>query len=102
MNTENAAKTAIGFLVIIVIGSIVSSILGGIFAATIATISPEFVSGLFSKASAEGIIRYSFAIGMIWGIFIGAAASGFACFLAAIIKILKIRFEYKKVPESTP
>jgi len=33
---------------------------------------------------------------MIWGVFIGAAVSGFACFLAAVIKILRIRFEHKK------
>jgi uncharacterized membrane protein YdjX (TVP38/TMEM64 family) len=35
-------------------------------------------------------------IGMIWGLFIGVAVSGFACFLAAIIKILRIRFEKKE------
>jgi hypothetical protein len=35
---------------------------------------------------------------MIWGVFIGAAASGFACFLAAVIKVLRIRFESRKQP----
>lgn len=100
MNTENAIKSAVGFFVIIVVGSLASAILGGAFAALIAVISPEFVSGLFGSQAEQSVIRYSFAVGMIWGIFIGAAVSGFACFLAAVIKILKIRFEYKKEREA--
>ncbi len=96
MNTENAVKSAIGFFVIIVVGALASAILGGAFAALIATISPEFVSSLFGSEAEQSIVRYSFAVGMIWGLFIGAAVSGFACFLAAVIKILRIKFEYKK------
>ena len=96
MNTENAVKSAIGFFMTIVVGALASAVLGGAFAALIATISPEFVSSLFGSEAEQGIVRYSFAVGMIWGLFIGAAASGFACGLAAIIKILRVRFEYKK------
>ena len=96
MNTENAIKTAVGFFVAIVIGALASAALGGVFAALIAAISPELVKGLFSAEAAESVIRYSVAVGMIWGVFIGAAVAGFACFLAAVIKILRIRFEFKK------
>ena len=94
MNTENAIKSAIGFFLITVLGSLLSALLGGIFGATVATISPELAQSLFNETAAENITRYAFAVGMIWGLFIGAAVSGFACFLAAIIKILRIRFEY--------
>jgi hypothetical protein len=96
MKTENAIKTAIGFFVIIMLGSLIASFVGGSFAAVIAIISPDLISGMFSKASDHSVVRYSFAIGAIWGVFIGAAASGFACFLAAVIKILRIRFEYSR------
>ena len=52
------------------------------------------------RAAETGIVRYACAIGMIWGVFIGAAVSGFACFLAAVIKILRIRFECRKSQEA--
>lgn len=96
MNTENAIKTAVGFFVVVLAGALLSALVGGAFGALIATVSPEFVSSLFSQKAESGIVRYAFAVGMIWGVFIGAAVSGFACFLAAIIKILRIRFEHKK------
>ena len=100
MNTENAIKGAIWFFVIIAVGSLLSAVLGGAFGALVAAISPEFVQGLFGHEASESIVRYSFAVGMIWGLFIGAAVSGFACFLAAIIKILRIRLEFKKEQEA--
>ena len=96
MNTENALKTAIGFFVIILVGALLAALVGGLFGAIIAAVSPEFVRGLFSVKAEAGVLRYAFAVGMIWGLFIGAAVAGFACFLAAIIKILRIRFEHKK------
>ncbi len=96
MNTENARGTAVGFFLIVLIGSLLSALVGGGFGALVATISPQFVTELFSPKAAEGIVRYSFAVGMIWGLFVGAAVSGFACFLAAVLKILRIRFEYRK------
>lgn len=95
MNPENAVKTAIGFFVIIVAGSLLSSILGGAFGAVVALISPDLVKEMFTH-SAAGVVRYAFAVGMLWGLFIGAAASGFVCVLAAIIKILRVRLDVKK------
>ncbi|MEI7901080.1 MAG: hypothetical protein WCK89_12580 [bacterium] len=99
MNTENAVKTAIGFFVAILTGTLLSALAGGAFGALVATISPEFVTGLFDKKAEAGLVRYAFAVGMIWGVFIGAAVSGFACFLAAVIKVLRIRFESRKQQE---
>ena len=93
MNTDNSIKVALGFFAVILIAALLSAFIAGAFGALIATISPEFVSGLFGHRSESGIIRYAFAVGMIWGVFIGAAVSGFSCFLAAVIKILRIRFE---------
>ena len=96
MNAENVIKTAVGFFVVVLVGALLSAFVGGAFGALVATVSPEFVSSLFSQKAEAVIVRYAFAVGMIWGVFIGAAVSGFACFLAAIIKILRIRFEQKK------
>jgi hypothetical protein len=93
MNTENAIRTAIGFFVIVLVGSLVASVVGGIFGAGIALISPEFVGSLFGTE--KHLVPYAFAVGMIWGVFIGAAVSGCACFLAAVIKIFRFRFERK-------
>ena len=95
MKPDEAIKTAITYFAVILIGSLIASAIGGAFAVMLAKISPEFVEGLFSKADAS-IARYSCVVGMIWGLFIGGATSGFACLLSVIIKILRIRLEYKK------
>lgn len=100
MNTDSAIKGAIWFFVIIMVGSLFSAVLGGAFGALVAAISPELVNSLFGADAGAAVIRYSFAVGMIWGLFIGVAVSGFACFLAAIIKILRIRFEFKRNQEA--
>ena len=63
--------------------ALVSSALGGIFGALVAVISPEFVEGFLSPASGS-LVRYAAVLGMIWGIFIGAAAMGFCLFISAI------------------
>lgn len=99
MNTENTTRGAVGFFAVILVGSLVAAVLGGGFGVLLATISPEFVSDLFGRQSEVGIVRYAFAVGMIWGLFIGAAVSGFACLLSVVIKILRIRLEYQKGKE---
>ncbi len=96
MRTDSALKTAVGFFVVVLVCALFSALVGGAFGALVATISPEFVSSLFSQKAEAGIVRYAFAVGMIWGVFIGAAVSGFACLLASILRILRIRLEYKK------
>ncbi len=88
-------KTAIGFFLIILLGSLLSALLGGVFALLVATISPEFVRGLFSLAQENGgVARYAFTVGMILGLFIGAAVSGFACFLSTLVKLIRLRIEH--------
>ncbi len=88
-------KTAIGFFLVILIGSLVSSLLGGLFALLISTISPEFVSGLFPIAKeSDSVSRYAFSVGMLWGLFIGAAVSGFACCLSTLLKLIRLRIEH--------
>ena len=94
MRTEDTVRIAVGFFLIILVGALSSALVGGAFGASVATISPEFVSGLFGHKAEAGIVRYAFAVGMVWGVFIGSAVSGFACFLATIIKILRIRLEH--------
>lgn len=100
MSSDSAIKGAILFFVIILVGSLLSAVLGGVFGALVAAISPEFVNSLFSVDAGAEITRYSFAVGMIWGLFIGVAVSGFACILAAVTKILRVRFEFKKNQEA--
>ncbi len=100
MNSESALKSAVWFFVIVVIGALLSAALGGGFGAVIAVISPEFVQSLFGHEGHESATRYALAVGMIWGLFIGAAVSGFACLLAAAIRIFRIRFEYRKQREA--
>lgn len=88
-------KTAAGFFLVILLGALLSSFLGGLFAWIIAAISPEFVSGLFSLAKEEGSVgRYAITVGMIWGLFIGAAVSGFACLLSTLLKLIRLRIEH--------
>ena len=85
-------KSALGFFFVIFGGALLAALAGGLFGALIAAISPEFVVNLHTSAAAHPV-RYALAMGAIWGLFIGALAAAFACFLAAVIRILRIRFE---------
>ncbi len=84
-------KTAIQLFCVIVVGAIASAILGGLFAMVVALVSPEFISGLFSLEDGVSPSRYAFSVGMIWGLFIGAAVGGFACGLSVLLGLLKLR-----------
>ncbi|MHC4504617.1 MAG: hypothetical protein ACYTFI_15040 [Planctomycetota bacterium] len=68
--------------------AVASAALGALFAAVIALLSPEFVSNLFQPETGN-LVRYAAAVGMIWGLFIGAAAMAFVLALAAIVQLLK-------------
>ena len=61
----------------IVAAGLGSALLGGAFAVVISLLSPEFVGELFCR-SAEHIMRYAAAVGMVWGLFIGAGAMAFS------------------------
>ena len=81
------------YFIYIVSGALASSVLGGIFACVVATISPEFVRNLFSpEASAAGtsLVRYAAAVGMIWGIFLGTAVMAFSLLLVTLQGVARI------------
>ncbi|MDE0836698.1 MAG: hypothetical protein OSA84_10145 [Akkermansiaceae bacterium] len=84
-------KTAIQLFGVVLGGALISAILGGLFAMAIALVSPEFVSGLFRLEEDISAPRYAFSVGMIWGLFIGAAVGGFACGLSVLLGLLKLR-----------
>lgn len=91
-------KSTLGYFLMILCGSLIAAVIGGLFATLIAVVSPQFVTGLFSLAPEDGsVARYAFSVGMIWGLFLGVAVSCFACFLTAIVKIIRLRIEHKKV-----
>ena len=91
------AKTAIHFFLIILVGAIGAAVIGGCFAAVIGLLAPEFVTDLFGGFQEElpHPVRYATAVGMIWGVFIGAAAASFSCALSVIIRLIKLRIEIK-------
>jgi hypothetical protein len=70
--------------------AILSSIVGGAFAAVVALISPEFVKGLFSPAAGASLPRYAAAVGAIWGIFIGAGVMGFCLGLVTLVQVARV------------
>ncbi|MEY3393788.1 MAG: hypothetical protein RL346_24 [Verrucomicrobiota bacterium] len=89
-------KSAIQLFGIMLGASLLSAVLGGLFAMFIAWVSPEFVGNLFSSADKESLVRYSFSVGMIWGLFIGAGVSGFACGLSVLMRILNLWIKVDK------
>jgi hypothetical protein len=74
---------AIKIFLLILAAALLSAAIGGLFAAGIATLSPEFVAGLFSP-KIDSVVRYAAAVGAIWGVFIGAGAMAVALAVAAI------------------
>ncbi len=89
-------KSAVNYFSIILFGSLVSALMGGGFAALIATVSPELVTNIFSlRLGDAGISRYAFSVGMLWGLFIGVGATCFACGLSALVQIIRLRVEHK-------
>ena len=66
-----------------------SAVLGGVFGALVAFVSPEFVRGLASQSVTDSIVRYAAGLGMIWGLFLGTAVMGFSLLIATILKLVK-------------
>jgi hypothetical protein len=94
--TYNAVRTAAGYFILVLLGALLASLIGGGFGAMIASISPGFVKSLFSLKPEDGNeVRYALSVGMIWGLFIGVAGSCFACLLATILRIFRLRVDYK-------
>ena len=96
MSSENMLKTATGYFLLVLLGSLLSSVLGGGFGSLVATVSPEFVRSLFSLKPEDGAVaRYAFSVGMIWGLFIGVGVSSFACLLTTVLRIIRLRVEHR-------
>jgi hypothetical protein len=80
-----------------------SSVLGGIFAAVVALVSPEFVRGLAESKAPESIVRYAAGLGMIWGLFLGTAVMGFSLLISTLVRLTKAldanRSRNGKLPE---
>lgn len=89
-------KTAIQLFGVVLGGALLSALLGGLFAMAVAIISPEFVSGLFGVKEGVSVSRYAFSVGMIWGLFIGAAVGGFVCGLSVLLGLIKLRINFQK------
>ena len=68
---------------LILAAALLSAVVGGLFGAGIAALSPEFVSTLFNPKT-DSLVRYAAAVGAIRGVFIGAAAMVFGLAVAAI------------------
>jgi hypothetical protein len=101
MAGENMLKAATGYFLLVLLGSLLASVLGGAFGMLVATVSPEFVKGLFSLKPEDGtVVRYAFSVGMIWGLFIGVAVSRFACLLTTVMRIIRLRIEHRAIPAS--
>lgn len=92
-------KTAVGFFLTILGGSLLSATLGGIFGWILATISPEFVKNLFFIHDTANPASYAFSVGMVFGLFIGAAVAGFACALSVLLKLIRLRVEHRTGPK---
>jgi large-conductance mechanosensitive channel len=93
-------KIAIQFFFIILAGSLLSALIGGGFGAIVGVLSPDFVNHLFASYQEElaAPVRYAFSVGLIWGLFIGAAVTGFSCALSVFIKLVSTFPSRSKVP----
>jgi len=69
--------------------AILASLVGGLFAALVATVSPEFVKSLFMPEEGASLTRYAAAVGAIWGVFIGTGVMGFCLGLVTLVQIAR-------------
>jgi hypothetical protein len=87
--------TFLRYFLFVLGAAILAAIVGGVFAAVVALISPEFVKNLFSPTEGTSLPRYAAAVGAIWGVFIGAGVMGFCLGLVTLVQIAKV-FTRKK------
>lgn len=69
---------------LIVLAALGSSILGALFAALVAAVSPEFVRTLFSPPVTGSLTRYAAGLGMVWGLFLGTAVMAFSLLIVSL------------------
>lgn len=94
-------NTVIRHFLYVLGAAVVASLTGGLFAALVATLSPEFVKGLFMPEAGASLTRYAAAVGAIWGIFIGAGVMGFCLGLATLVQIARV-FTRRKTDGEPP
>ena len=91
--------TFLRYFAYIVGGALVSSAIGGIFAALVAVVSPEFVASLFVRQAGASLVRYAAAVGMIWGVFLGTAVMAFSLLLVTLVHIARLIRKKTDVPD---
>ncbi len=90
--------TFLRYFLYIVGAALLSAMLGGVFAAGVAWISPEFVKGWFMPPSGSDPVRFAAALGMIWGLFLGTGVMGFCILVTTLVTIVKL-FKKKTVED---
>lgn len=93
-------NTVVRYFLYVLGAAILASLVGGLFAALVATISPEFVKGLFMPEQGASLTRYAAAVGAIWGVFIGTGVMGFCLGLVTLVQIA--RFFTKRKSDVDP
>ena len=66
-----------------------SSVVGGVFGAIVAVVSPELVRSLASPQVPDSVVRYAAGLGMIWGLFLGAAVMGFSLLVSTLVRLTR-------------
>lgn len=74
---------------LIVLAALGSSILGALFAALVALVSPEFVRSLFSPPVTGSLTRYEAGLGMVWGLFLGTVVMAFSLLIVSLGKLAR-------------
>jgi hypothetical protein len=82
--------TFVRYFLCVLVAALLSALVGGLFAAFVAWVSPDFVKGLFSPPDGASLTRYAAAVGMIWGVFIGAGVMGFCLGLVTLVQIARL------------
>ena len=82
--------TFLKYFLYIVGAALVSAVLGGVFAASVAWISPEFVKGWFMPPTGSDPVRFAAALGMIWGLFLGTGVMGFCILVTTLLTLAKV------------
>lgn len=62
----------------------------------LALLSPEYIQGLFVLKEGVSAVRYASTVGMIWGLFIGAAVGGFSAALSVLLNLIRLRIQISK------
>jgi predicted lysophospholipase L1 biosynthesis ABC-type transport system permease subunit len=87
---EEVTMTFLRYFCYIVAAALLASVVGGLFACAVAFVSPEFVKGLFTPPQEASLVRYAAAVGMVWGVFLGAASMGLSLVLATAVQVARL------------